>query len=130
MTGNRRNTLAAAALLTCLTAGAAMAASQAGAPAPAVTRKIDARLLSRAFGAPQQVVSAWVEFADKGEHGPADLSRRLATAERALSPRNRARRLKAGVTPLVDALDLPVEPAYLAALRAAGFAPYAVSRWF
>jgi len=100
------------------------------APRPDALRKLDARLVARAVAAPQDVVPVWVTFADKGEHGPADLAARLAAAERALTPRNRARRLRNGVTPLVDAMDLPIEPRYLAGLRAEGLAPYAVSRWF
>ncbi len=100
------------------------------APSPGDARKIDSRLLSRTVATPQQVVPAWVHFVDKGEQGKADLARRLAAMERSLSPRNRARRLKAGVSPLVDELDLPVCPEYLEQLRAAGYQPFAVSRWF
>jgi len=98
-------------------------------PAP-LARKLDAHLLAQALGAPADTTAAWVYFSDKGEHGSADLGRRLAAAEAALTPRNRARRIRAGVTPLVDALDLPVEPGYLAQLRAAGLQPFAASRWF
>jgi len=98
-------------------------------PAP-LARKLDAHLLAQTLGAPADTVAAWVYFADKGEQGPGDLARRLAAAEAALTPRNRARRERAGVQPLVDALDLPVEAGYLAQLRTAGLSPFAVSRWF
>jgi hypothetical protein len=66
----------------------------------------------------------------RASRGPGDLARRLVAAEAALTPRNRARRERAGVQPLVDALDLPVEAGYLAQLRTAGLSPFAVSRWF
>jgi subtilisin family serine protease len=75
-------------------------------------------------------VPVWVEFADKGEQGPADLAERLAEAERSLTPEARRRRERAGVRPLVDWLDLPLEPAYLRALEARGLAVYGQSRWF
>ena len=84
----------------------ALAPASWAAPVPASvlasTRKIDARLLSQSFGAPGQGIPVWVSFADKGERSPADLAARLVEAERSLSPRARARRVKAGVTPLVD----------------------------
>jgi len=71
----------------------------------------------------------WVEFADKGESGPADLAARLAAARAALTPRARARRERARVTPIVDPRDLPVATRYLDDLGARGFPPFAVSRW-
>jgi subtilisin family serine protease len=74
-------------------------------------------------------VGVWVEFVDKGEQGPSDLYAKLAAAERALTPKARARRLRAHVEPLVDVRDLPVSPEYLAALRAKGYEPSRVSRW-
>lgn len=86
--------------------------------------------LAHALAADAEPVAVWVEFADKGEQGPGDLVRRLAAAEAALTPEARARRLRARVEPLVDELDLPVEPAYVHALEAAGFTPYGASRWF
>ena len=102
----------------------------AAALSPGVTRKLDSRLMSQSIAAPNEIVSAWVNFADKGESNAQDLGARLAAAERALSPKNRARRIKAGVSPLVDVMDLAVSEDYLGGLRAAGFEPYAVSRWF
>jgi hypothetical protein len=101
----------------------------AGVP-PEVAVKLDPRLASAAaLGAPE-IQTVWVEFADKGETGPADLALRLAAAEAALAPKNRARRLKAHVWPLVDELDLPIHAPYLEALKARGYAPFAASRWF
>ncbi|MFN8586947.1 MAG: S8 family serine peptidase [Candidatus Eisenbacteria bacterium] len=97
--------------------------------APPAGSKLDPRL-APALAAGSEAVPVWVEFADKGEQGPADLAARLAEAERNLSPENRARREWAHVSPLVDYLDLPLEPAYVEALRAQGFAPYGQSRWF
>src|SRR5262245_51375912 len=75
-------------------------------------------------------VPVWVEFTDKGERGPADLAQRLAAAERDLTPEARHRREKAHVQPLVDYLDLPLEPSYVSALQARGYAVYGQSRWF
>ncbi len=91
--------------------------------------RLDPRLrASLAAGAPP--VSVWVEFADKGETGPADLAARLAEAERALTPEARRRRVRARVNPIVDWLDLPIEPSYVRALQARGHAVYGQSRWF
>ncbi len=94
--------------------------------AAASAGRIDPALAS---AAPGDTLVVLVEFTDRGERDAADLARRLAAAETALTPRSRARRLRARVAPLVDERDLPVAPAYLDALRARGFAPLAVSRW-
>lgn len=115
---------AAFALALTVLAGAPFA--RAGAPDPDATPRLDPRFAARlADPAP---VSAWVTFADKGERGPADLARRLAEAEAALTPESRARRLRAGMHPLVDYDDLPVCEAYLDDLRARGLTPYGASR--
>ncbi|MEO5618673.1 MAG: S8 family serine peptidase, partial [Candidatus Eisenbacteria bacterium] len=50
-------------------------------------------------------------------------------AEAALTPGSRARRMRAGVWPLVDDRDVPVAPEYLESLGALGLQPFAVSRW-
>lgn len=97
--------------------------------AEAASAKLDPRL-NAALTTGAAPVSVWVEFADKGEQGPTDLAARLAEAERNLSPANRARREWAGVKPIVDYLDLPLEPSYVESLRAEGYAPYGQSRWF
>ncbi len=91
--------------------------------------RLDPRLAAAALPGAEPV-PVWVEFADKGERGPADLAERLAEAERRLTPEARRRRLRAGVRPLVDWLDLPLEPAYVRALEARGLAVYGQSRWF
>lgn len=104
-------------------------AAPAFAASPALKAKLDPRL-SAAAQPGAAPVSVWVEFADKGEQGQGDLAARLAQAERDLAPRNRARREKAGLHPLVDYLDLPIEPSYVQALRAQGLEPYGQSRWF
>ena len=91
--------------------------------------RLDPRLgASLLTGAPP--IAVWVEFADKGETGPADLAARLAEAERALTPEARRRRVRARVNPIVDWLDLPLEPTYVHALEARGHAVYGQSRWF
>jgi serine protease AprX len=95
-----------------------------------VAAKLDPRLLPTLSADGAEPVSAWVTFADKGETSPGDLVRRLAEAEAALDPHARARRERAGVTPLVDYLDLPVHPPYLESLQALELAPYGTSRWF
>jgi hypothetical protein len=99
-----------------------------GAGAARVNQRLDPRL-SAALVPGTDPVPVWIDFVDKGEQGPGDLQRRLGEAERLLTPESRARRIRAGLHPLVDYLDLPVEPAYLAALAAAGYQPYGVSRW-
>jgi serine protease AprX len=106
-----------------------LAAIPAVAAPPAWAGRLDPRLAAAARVG-SEPVAVWVEFADKGETGPADLADRLAAAERALTPAARHRREKAHVTPLVDWLDLPLEPAYVRGLQAQGFEVYGQSRWF
>lgn len=121
--------VAAALGIACLLAvlPALAGSARAGAGHAAVTGPgVRAAIESARGGA----VPVWVEFRDKGETGPADLAAKLAAAEAGLAPRNRARRLRAGVAPLVDARDLPVHVPYLEALRGIGLEPYGVSRWF
>jgi serine protease AprX len=96
----------------------------------AAAAKLDPRLLVALATAGTEPVSVWVTFSDKGETDSGDLVRRLAEAEAALDPHARARRERAGVTPLVDYLDLPVHPPYVESLHAMGLAPYGTSRWF
>lgn len=120
-------------LVTCLTLEAAgsraAAASPAREPATAARSRLDPRLVF-ATRPGAEPVPVWVEFTDKGEQGPADLAMKLAAAEAALTPESRHRREKAHVQPLVDYLDLPLEPAYVTALETSGFAVYGQSRWF
>src|SRR5262249_31219192 len=97
--------------------------------APPARSRLDPRL-ALATRPEAEPVAVWVEFADKGERGPADLAERLGQAERALTPENRSRRERAHVQPLVDYLDLPLEPAYVHALEAQGYAVCGRSRWF
>jgi len=91
--------------------------------------RIDPVLATAARLTPRDSFTVWVGFRDKGEAGPADLAALLKAAEAALTPRARARRLRAGVQPLVDERDLPVAPGYLEALVRSGCRPIAVSRW-
>jgi serine protease AprX len=116
--------LAVLLVISCLAAPASSAALRGE-----VAAKFDPHLLPVLSAGGAEPVSAWVSFGDKGETGPGDLVRRLAEAEAALDPHARARRERAGVTPLVDYLDLPVHPPYLESLRALGLAPYGPSRW-
>ncbi len=96
--------------------------------ASALFSKLDPRL-SAALAPGAEPIAVWVDFADKGEQGPADLAARLARAEAGLAPGARARRVRAGLRPLVDYLDLPVDGSYLDALRALGCEPLKPSRW-
>lgn len=96
---------------------------------PAMATKVEPRLVRALDDAPDDSVSAWIEFVDKGEQGPSDLAHRLMATEQAMSARTRSRRARAHAAP-VDYLDLPLEPSYLAALRAQGLVPYGASRWF
>jgi len=120
-----RRALAVAVFVLCV-AGAA----RGGTLPRGCAAKLDTRLVAVVLAGSPEPVSAWVSFADKGETDPADLVRRLAEAAAALDPHARARRLRAGVTPLVDELDLPVHAPYLESLRAQGVVTYGVSRWF
>jgi serine protease AprX len=112
-------------LVSCLVAPASGAVLRGAAAA-----KVDPRLLPALAASGVEPVSAWVTFGDKGETGPGDLVQRLAEAEAALDPHARARRVRAGVTPLVDYLDLPVYAPYIESLHALGLTPYGTSRWF
>jgi len=95
---------------------------------PAVASKLDPALASWAAGG-AEARHLWVTFADKTPEGPAGIAARLAAADAGLTPRARARRLRARVWPLVDERDLPVAAEYLDALRSLGFSPFAASRW-
>jgi len=118
-----------AACLTALAIGPAAGAEPGTAAGAAARSRLDPRLaLATVPGSAP--VPVWVEFVDKGEQGPADMVAKLAAAEAALTPEARHRREKAHVQPLVDYLDLPLSPAYVSALEAAGYAVYGQSRWF
>jgi serine protease AprX len=119
--------LRAAAVLAIAMASACAAGAAPGAGDPAWRAKLGLRLA--ALSESPDTVTVWVELADKGESGPADLARALGAARAALTPRARARRERAQVTPLVDERDLPVAASYLEALAARGIQPFAVSRW-
>ena len=97
---------------------------------PAASAKLAPSLTPLALVEGAEPVPVWVEFGDKGDLDPRDRAAKLADAEAALTPRARARRERAGLRPLVDALDLPIDTRYLEALRLAGYAPYGASRWF
>ena len=97
---------------------------------PAASGMLDPRLLPLAAHPSSETVHVWASFRDKGAAGPIEMAAALERAAATLGPRDRARRLRAHVTPLVDELDLPVCPRYLDSLTARGFAPHAVSRWF
>lgn len=114
---------AVALLAACLAAGAPPASGAT--PATTLDPRLSALLVPGADPAP-----VWVEFRDKGETGPTDVAARLAAAEANLTPEARRRRERAGVKPLVDWLDVPVEPRYVEELKARGFQPYGQSRWF
>jgi hypothetical protein len=72
---------------------------------------------------PNEPSRAWVFLADKGETG----SYALREAERGLTDRARARRVRNGVA--VDRYDLPVAAAYLDELARRGIRVRHVSRW-
>ena len=102
-----------------------------GDPLPvAVALKLDPRLVTTFAHSPDDTVSIWIEFTDKGLRDGRERIESLAAAEAALSPRARARRVRAGVRPLVDELDLPLHAPYLTDLASGHFTPYAYSRWF
>ncbi len=116
--------------LFCIAALLGAATSVLAAPmSGALARKLDPRL-QPALAEGVAGVPVWIEFTDKGETGMSDLTARLAEAESRLTERNRARRIKAGLSPLVDYADLPLHSPYLEELESAGFVLGARSRWF
>lgn len=110
-------------------AAAALCAPGAPASASALSSKLDPRL-APLLSAAAEPAPVWVAFTDKGEAGPSDLAAKLAAAEAALTPEARRRRERAGMRPLVDWMDVPIEGRYVEHLRSLGFAPYGQSRWF
>ncbi len=108
---------------------AAFLASPARTQTPQALRKLDPRLHAQASTPTGETFSVWVSFHDKGERDEADLAARLVKAEQSLTARARARRVRAGLAPLVDYRDLRLEPAYLDGLRSHGLTPYGASRW-
>ncbi len=128
--------LLAAALLACRLASPAAAAR----PAPTADEPAAGPIaphLAAALADPghpawraDERIAVWVRFADKGLAGAA-LEAALDRAEARLS-RRAARRRARTVAPggrLVDARDLPLHPAYLAAVAATGARPRERSRW-
>lgn len=107
--------LTALLVLACFSAAGAAAHARAAFVAPELPPLLAA--------GPQQV---WVFFCDKGE-ASVDAAA-LRVAESRLSERCLARRARAGV-PGATWIDLPNAPAYLEALRDAGFTIRAESRW-
>ena len=110
---------------------ALLAATASAAPAHAagfLGLKLDPALAAWVAGGAEPR-TIWVGFSGKSPRGPADAVERLARAEAGLTSASRARRLRAGVRPLVDERDVPVAPEYLESLRALGLEPFAVSRW-
>lgn len=97
---------------------------------PASAGRIDTRLADALALRPTETVPVWVEFADKGERNADELDGLLARAEAALTPRARARRERAGLDPLVDYRDVPLNANYVAALEDLGYPVYGASRWF
>lgn len=110
---NVRMTTVAAGLLVLWCGGGAVGAAP-GTPAPTgdTARKV------------------WVYFHDKGFTSPADEAAAVAALERTYAPRAVERRRQRRTAPgLFDARDLPVSPAYLAAVTAAGGEVHVSSRW-
>ncbi len=106
------------------------AAAHAARPTSAALSKLDPRLLAARTDTCLSPELVWVQFADKGEQGPADLAARLAAAQASLTPRALARRQRNHVSPLVDYFDLPVHQPYVDTLVAHGYHPFAATRWF
>jgi serine protease AprX len=117
------------AFLLALVAGAALPGVAGAALSPSMASKVAPSLVRAAQDAPGETLSVWVTFSDKGEQGPADLSRRLSEAAASLSPRAHARRIRARVMPFVDYRDLPLHPPYLEGLARQGLRCYGASRW-
>ncbi len=63
-------------------------------------------------------VKVWIYFADHGEKSPGEAQKQIAGVE--ISERSRARRLSRSAGALIDGHDLPVQQAYVIAVREAG----------
>ncbi len=97
------------------------------APRDPATLAVDLdRLAARPAGSDGPV---WVTFRDKGIDSDQSFARARAAATAALCPAARARRAVVGGSELVDYLDLPVRPDYVAAVVATGARLRHVSRW-
>jgi subtilisin family serine protease len=131
MDSARSEALALGRRLRWLLVGVALVAAPSARAAlpPGLAEKADPSLVRAVVDGSIEARPVWITFLDKGESSPADLAARLADAENRLTPRARARRVRAHVQPLVDYRDLPIEPSYLAALGAGGLVPYGASRW-
>jgi subtilisin family serine protease len=108
----------------------ALGASAAASATTGARAKLDPSLRLSTTGDCEAPRFVWLELADKGEQGPSDLASRLADAQAGMEPRALARRQRAGLSPIVDWLDLPVHQPYLDTLAARGFRPFGASRWF
>lgn len=75
-------------------------------------------------------VKAWVFFQDKGVHTPEELAAALATVKGHYNMRAVQRRAwRARGATLFDEQDLPIPPAYLAAIEATGARVHVQSKW-
>ncbi|HPM25467.1 MAG TPA: S8 family serine peptidase, partial [Phycisphaerae bacterium] len=79
-------------------------------------------------------VKAWVFFADKGVHSPAELQAALQTVAQTYNARAAQRRALRGLNAardgaLFDEHDLPVVPAYVEAVAKTGARLHITSRW-
>src|SRR5215211_586703 len=94
--------------------GGAAAPAQAARWSEALASKLDPALIAWVKDGVEPR-TLWVTFAARGDGDPAALAAQLGEASAALTPKARARRLRAGVWPLVDERDLPVDAAHLEA---------------
>jgi len=80
--------------------------------------KFSPRVRESLSSSPGTPIKVWVYFVDRGETAPGDLEGLMSNVT--LAERSRERRLRRSSGPLVDVRDLPVNPAYVRALRDAG----------
>ncbi len=95
------------------------------APTRAPAASVSPRLAARLAEAPDSAHALWVFFRDKGPRAEA----RLDEARRGLTPRALERRRRRGTRPTVTVEDLPLDAAYVAAVRQTGVLVRHRSRW-
>ncbi len=125
-------------VLSCgLIVGFALTAGGAAVPTPAVDSPGASKIhpsLNRLVAESGEPVKAWVFFADKGATTAAEVRAAVEAVEATYNPRAIERRRRRGLNarqgrPLFDVRDLPVVPAYVAAVEASGGRVHVTSRW-
>ncbi|MFH1008525.1 MAG: S8 family serine peptidase [Candidatus Latescibacterota bacterium] len=93
--------------------------------------KMAPKLLQKLAEEPDELISVWLFFTDKGIADPADYQRACQAWEEKLSPRTQKRRAKMAPQNTGETFrDLPVHPVYVDAVAARVVKVRTLSRWF